>query len=297
MNVADQSAHWNSVSSSWSFLGPPLKPSPEDIQVILEVVARHRLERGGGRYRVVLWGVTPELALMEWPAETDLLAIDHAPQMLESVWPGDVPGFRKATCGEWADTLRLAGGGGLDLIIGDGSLSCVGYPGQYRELASVAAESLRARGLVILRLHAAVEVREKPEQVVEDLLNLQIGNFHVFKFRLAMALQESPEDGVELAEVWSYWKTLEIDEESLSRRTGWDPRVIRTIHLYRGKRDRYSFPTVSEQLRALEPQLEVVEVRIPQYEMGERRPIVVLSKRERACGAEGDTADAGRESD
>ena len=109
---------------------------------------------------------------MAWPDGTELLAIDHSPQMIESVWPGDVPGFRTALRGDWAERMRLSGGS-LDLVIGDGSLSCVRCPEEYRKLTDKAAGSLRAGGLLILRLHASAEVREDPEQVVEDLLNLK----------------------------------------------------------------------------------------------------------------------------
>ena len=277
MDVNDECSHWNRVSNYWAFLGPPLKPGPEDIEVMLSAAARHRASMDGHAYRVVLWGVTPEIAAMAWPGGTELLAIDHAEKMIESVWPGDKPGFRRAVCGKWSETARISGGS-CDLIIGDGSLGCVRYPTEFCELTRAAKESLRKGGLLILRLHAGPEIKEEPAAVVEDLLNLQIDNFHIFKFRFAMALQESPEEGVELHEIWKKWTTLDIDERELAAKTGWDLRVIRTIELYRDREDRYAFPSLNQHLGIFRDHFSLLDIHVPDYEMGSRRPIVVLSR-------------------
>jgi hypothetical protein len=277
MNVSNECSHWNHVSNYWAFLGPPLKPGPEDIEVVQSTVVRHHASVSTDPYRVVLWGVTPELATMAWPAGTELLAIDHAERMIESVWPGDLPGSRRAVCGEWSETARISRGAS-DLIIGDGSLGCVRYPSEFCELTKVAKESLRKGGLLIMRLHAGPEVREEPASVVGDLLNLQIDNFHVFKFRFAMALQESPEEGVELHQILREWKTLDIDERELCAKTGWDLRVIRTIELYKDRKDRYAFPSLNQHLAVFRDHFRLIDIHVPDYEMGSRRPIVVLSR-------------------
>lgn len=137
-----------------------------------------------------------------------------------------------------------------------------------------------------MRLHAGPEIREEPESVLQDLMDLKIGSFHAFKFRFAMALQQTPEEGIELDRIWREWKAVGIDEKQLSSMTDWDLRVIQTIDLYRGKKDRYSFPSLKEHLSILEDNLKLEEVRILDYELGDRRPIVVLSRSEGAPNTE-----------
>ncbi len=277
MSPDNDRTHWNRVSRHWAFLGPPLKPSHQDTDTLLRAIERYRA-RDGGPYRAILWGVTPELATMDWPASTQLLAIDRAEKMIEFVWPGDVPGLRRAVAGEWTETLQIAGGP-CDLILGDGSLNDSRYPSEYKELMQAAWNGLRNSGLVIMRLHVRPETDETPADVAEDLTNRKIESFHVFKFRLAMALQESPETGIELAEIWKGWRSLGIDETELAARTGWDLRVIQTIDLYRDNPNRYSFPTLRQQIEIFRENFKVREVIVPRYEMGDRRPIVVLARR------------------
>jgi len=244
---------------------------------MLRAVVQHRSLAPAGPYRVILWGVTPELALMPWPQGAEILAIDRSELMIQSVWPGDVPGMRRAVCGEWRDTLRISGGG-CDLLIGDGCLGTSCYPDEYVELTEAAADSLRQGALFVMRLHAHPDGKETTQRVVDDLLNLRIGNFHVFKFRLAMSVQESPEAGVELGHVWDRWRSLRIDEEELAKLTGWDPKVIDTINLYHDKKTRYFFPTLNQHLRIFQQRLDVQKIHVPEYEMGERRPIVMLAR-------------------
>ena len=277
-NASQQRTHWNNLSSRWAYLGPPLKPTQQDIDTILETVVHHRSLTPEGLYRVILWGVTPELALMEWPEGAEILAIDRSELMIESVWPGDLPGRRRAVRGEWADTLAVSGGG-CDLLIGDGCLGTSCYPLEYVELTEAARDSLRPGALFVMRLHAHPEEKETVAQLVDDLLNRRIGSFDAFKLRLWMAVQESPEAGVQLGDVWDQWNALGIDEADLACLTGWDPRVIATIKLYRGNNTRYFFPTLNQHLRIFQEKLDVQKIHIPEYEMGERRPIVILTRK------------------
>ena len=279
MSAGHGDTHWNKVSDHWAFLGPPLKPGPEDIDIVLGAIERYRARVAGRPYRAVLWGVTPELASMGWPDETELVAIDRSDRMISLVWPGNVPGVRRAVVGEWSETLRIVGAP-CDLILGDGSLNDSPFPDEYRDLMRAARKCLDEQGLVVMRLHARPESSESVTDVVEDLIALKIGSFHVFKFRLAMALQESPEAGIELSRVWEGWRALGIREKELAERTGWDLRVIHTIDLYRDNPNLYSFPTLAQQLEVFElAGFDAREVIVPSYEMGDRRPIVVLSCR------------------
>jgi hypothetical protein len=224
-----------------------------------------------------MWGVTPELAEAAWPEGLELLAIDRAELMIHAVWPGDVPGRRCAIRGEWADTAALTGGE-LDAIVGDGSLINAAYPGEFRHLLAAARDSLRSGGIVVMRLHAYPDFRETVEDVLADLRGGRIGNFHVFKFRLAMTCRTSPEAGVVIGDIWELWNSLGLSPGELAVNTGWPLPVIRTIDVYRGKQGRYFFPTLEEHLVLFRDYFEVMDVRVPGYEMGERRPMVIMCR-------------------
>ena len=74
--------HWSRHAEQWAQLGPPLRPSPEDIALM-----RRRVLDRGCVGRSILLGVTPEIASMEWPTGTDLLAVDRCMGMVTGVWP------------------------------------------------------------------------------------------------------------------------------------------------------------------------------------------------------------------
>ena len=64
-SLALQARHWN-------LLGPPLRPSRDDVAILEGVVqSLHTAPR------VLLLGVTPELATLAWPAGTELVAVDR----------------------------------------------------------------------------------------------------------------------------------------------------------------------------------------------------------------------------
>ncbi|HXQ40934.1 MAG TPA: hypothetical protein VN821_06695, partial [Candidatus Udaeobacter sp.] len=103
----------------------------------------------------------------------------------------------------------------------------------------------------------------------------EAGGFNAFRFRLAMALQSTPEAGVSLDEIWRLWQRLDCEIEDLSARNGWLPDVVGTIGHSRGNQMRLSFPTRDELVATLEAAgLSLLDSHTPVYEMGERCPIL-----------------------
>jgi hypothetical protein len=269
-----RSTHWNSMARQWQLLGPPLRPCAADI-VVMERAVRAEGERCGV-LRAFLFGVTPEIADMSWPAGAQLLAVDRSPEMLGAVWPGDRPG-RRAVCGDWIETL--AGSAPLDVVIGDGNLTTQVYPDEWERLARTAFEVLSDAGVVIVRCRILPEAPETPEVVYRDLAALRIGSFHAFKLRLAMALQPSPGAGVRLHDIWQAWQDAGIDEQRLHAETGWPLDVIRTINLYRDKPLRLAFPTRAQSLAIFEDGFRLESSFEGSYELGECNPILILRRR------------------
>jgi hypothetical protein len=115
--------------------------------------------------------------------------------------------------------------------------------------------------------------------VVDDLMHGHIGNFHVFKWRLAMALHGSLEEGVRLADIWDTWRAVVPEPEALTARLGWSREIMSTIDNYRDVKSRYTFPTLTEVRAAMSAAFIEVESFFPRYELGDRCPTLVFLPR------------------
>ncbi len=276
MSLADEygRAHWNSTARSWDLYSSPLRPCGEDLTAFLRFINAYSDTPPDAASTALILGVTPEIATMSWPARTVVTGVDKAQEMVTSVWPGDVPGLRHALCDDWFALPRPARP--YDMVIGDGSINALRYPGEMRRLLARLAVLARPRALLILRSFARPAIPESIPALFQTAQTGAAGSFHAFKFRLAMALQSRPEEGVTLDEVWRFWRRLESEVEGLSERCGWRPEVVRTIELFRGKQVRLNFPTLDELIAMLEAEgVSLLDRHLPRYEMGDRCPIMV----------------------
>jgi len=270
------SDHWNQHARQWQWIASPLRPAPDDIACAERAVNDWCGKTCPRVIDAVLLGVTPEIALMQWPAGTRLVAIDHSQAMIDGVWPGDTPG-RTARRAEWV-RLPLPDAS-QHIVIGDGCFSTLLYPAQYRTAVAEMRRILRDGGLLIMRFFTRPEMREPLKSVIDDLVNGRIGNFHVFKWRLAMALHGNSEEGVQLSAIWDAWQAAVSDPEVLADRLRWPREVVRTIDNYRGVPTRYSFPTLAETRAELAAAFVETASFFPRYELGERCPTLVFRPR------------------
>ena len=265
----------NSFGSSppWTFSGPPLRPCPADIATY-ERIVRQFVQ--SPTPKVLMWGVTPEIAEMNWPSGTDFLAIDPSPEAIEQAWPGDVPGERRALCGNWFDQpAQLAK---RHVIIGDGAFSLLKFPDGYLQLAQRARELLTRNGVLILRPFLAAAKGLSTEAIYRLVWERRFGNFDLFKISLAQSLVDANRS-VDSSRVYDSWAGSGISEDALVKATGWPREAIRTMDHFRDQTQRMSFPRLKEFLEILSHDLDVLEVNIPDYEMGDAFPIVAFRKR------------------
>lgn len=230
-----------------------------------------------GSVRALLLGVTPELAGAAWRPDIDLVAIDRCQAMITEVWPGDTA-LRRAECGEWLE-LPLAPHS-RDLVLGDGCFTLLAFPAGYRALAESLRRVLRPGGYLMLRLFCRPPQTEAVEAVFEALLARQIGNFHAFKWRLAMAIQgEDCRRGVALSEIWSTYRARIAEDRELAVHAGFPILEVQTIANYEGVATRYTYSTLEEALEVLSRDFEPIEHWYGSYELAERCPTVVLRRR------------------
>ena len=269
--------HWERHARQWELVGPPLRPSASDTDCFAGIVGQWSADRGQDSRAALLLGVTPEIAHMGWPDNTRLFAADCSAQMIRAVWTMQEQPNRLALCSDWC-TLPLPDQS-VGIVIGDGGFTLLSYPDGYQDLAREIRRVLRDDGLFIVRFFVSVGDMASPEQIHEQLLAGSIGNFHIFKFRLAIALQQSAADGVCVGDVWENWNAQGYDVEELAARLNWQPETIRTIDVYRGMKACYSYPTVGEVEAALSPWFERVVQYNHDYEFGENCPTLVMRPR------------------
>jgi SAM-dependent methyltransferase len=264
---------WEQQSTQWRRMTAPGRPSAPDLafneSIVRDWSGRH------GAPRVLLLGVTPELAGMAWPAGTQLLAVDCCPAMVRNVWPGFPRPGEGGLCADWLN-LPLPRES-RDLVVGDGPFGVLRYADQHRKLVHSVLRVLKNDGLFLARVFIRPDVAESPESVIRDLMAARIGNFHTFKFRLAMALQPDTAQGVRVADVWEFWNRNGPGPEAVAARLGWPLDMIAAIDAYRGQDAIYYFPTVREMQAILAEGFTEVRTWFPSYELGERCPTFVCA--------------------
>lgn len=220
-------------------------------------------------------GVTPELALMSWPANTRLIGIDRNQAMVDNVWPRNrLSESAKAICGDWLSTNLPDDS--IDVVAGDGCFTLLSYTEHYEKFLQEVRRVLKSEGWFIIRLFCRPEQKENPADVYNNLLDGKIGNFHVFKWRLAMALHGTLEEGVVVGEIWDWWNNQNVKVESLANKFGWQKESIETINNYKHSTAHYTFPTFKEISNLISQYFDILAYHHMSYELGERCPLFKL---------------------
>jgi SAM-dependent methyltransferase len=274
-SIAEESKRfWEREWSWWHRIAPPLRPAAQDIGILVRLVAQWCNSHGRERPTALLLGVTPEIACMRWPGGTQLVAVDRSRGMIDNIWSRNAFDDAKVLQGTW--TALPVAAGSCDIATGDGCFSQLPYPQGYDDLTNELARVLKHRGLFAMRAF----VRPQPAESVQDLLSEtkagRISSFHVFKWRLNMALQPHTTAGVRLHDVWTTFMELFGDPATLAAQTNWPFEDVETIHAYRNIDARYTFPTVPELRAKLSTRFTQIACEFPDYEMGERCPTLLF---------------------
>jgi SAM-dependent methyltransferase len=200
------------------------------------------------RIDILSLGVTPEIALHPWAANTCLTAIDASEEMIRLVWPGDNP-VRRAVHGDWLQMPFTDAS--FDLILNDAGLLLMAGAEKLRAAADELRRVLRPDGRVVLRHFAQPSSSESLEALVLAVSQGKLRNFHELKLRLLMALEmETPGTGIRLADAYDGFNLLFADRGLLARQLGCDPGIIATIDRYRRQEARYKFHSLAEMAEA-----------------------------------------------
>jgi SAM-dependent methyltransferase len=225
--------------------------------------------------RALLLGVTPELATMHWPEDTELTAVDQSAEMIEAIWPRRKRTARAEVVRATWQSMPLADSS-VDVVLGDGCFTTLEAVDDYRAVTREVHRVLGPRGEFIHRFFVAPPKRDPLPNVLADLRSARIRGFHAFKWRLAAAVQERFESGVRLGDIWDVWHAEISERGPPPVALGWSHETISTIDAYRGSNARYTFPTLDEVRRSFASSFVEAACHTPTYELGERCPILRL---------------------
>lgn len=266
--------HWAELGQHWARLGPPLRPSQQDVDSYVAAIGCRSNPIAAPR--ALILGVTVEICQLPWPSGTHLLALDRTEAMIHGVWPGK---RSQAVCGDWlAVPLQRRS---RDVVFCDGGVTAVKYPEGTRRLVQSLDHVLVPGGICALRLYVPPSTPESASAVLEDLLAGRIASLNLLKLRLGMALQTDARVGVELGTIWNTIHAAAPDFGELARRTGWGWGHLSAIMAYRNSLVRYYFPTAEQVLAVfaeLAPAFTLQQLRRPSYTLGECCPVIILRK-------------------
>ena len=246
----------------WAGLKPPLRPNAEVVSAVRGAIAGHE-------ERVLLLGVTPELAEIG----STTVAVDMSESMLAVVWPGDT-GTRRAICGNWLNMpLHLRE---FTAVIGDGSFAFMhlaGYVPLFEQLGNL----LLPGAAFAMRCYETPEPCETVAQLRDEMMTgcNRVG-FHAFKWRLAMAIvAQSGNASISVVLIHQVFEREFRDRDALSAASGWSAAQIAEIDWYEGQDSIFSFPTRREILAALPANFSnPCFIASGHYELAERCPIL-----------------------
>jgi hypothetical protein len=228
--------------------------------------------------RALVLGVTPELRSAATGAGSRVVCVDRSPEMIRLIAAGRLPAPGAAACGDWL-ALPLPAKS-VDLALGDGGFTLLAFPGQYDVVCAELRRVLRSPARLVVRCFVQAPVREPVAAVIADLERGRIKSFLVFRWRLAMAMQEDAAAGIVVDRIWNFVSERWPDLDRLADDHGWSREVVHSIEFYRGAAARYSFPTLEEYVALFaRAGFPLVRVDTPDYELGECFPTLVLEKR------------------
>lgn len=271
---APPATHWDTIAQSYFALGSPLMPCAEDTAAMTHFIMQTNAAMGKRGVNALMWGVTPAIANLQWPTGSHLLAVDRSTEMLDQVWPGDIPAQRTSKRAEWLEPKVTPQA--YDVVIGDGSFNCLVYPNQYQQLAAITHRALQPDGTLIVRFFVKPTQPETVHTVFDALMSGQIGSIHAFKWRLFMAVLGEHATNIAVRAVREAWRQANIDHAELLRVTGWPATVLKNFDHYEYSDACYSFPSLTQVQESLSGLFDMHQVYTPTYELGERCPIVAF---------------------
>jgi len=265
VNSAAGDGGWSEFHKRFAVQGLPQIPDEA-------VAGRYRELIAGHDRRVLLLGITRALASLG----DDLTALDFNPAQIERMWPGDAAD-RRAHLGDWRDLEPPPAP--FTAAIGDGSLSTLAWPADYREVLGRVAAALAPGGVLVIRCFLAPDEREPLERVVADVREGRERDCNAARWRVAMAIADR-RGGIAARDFAAAWRHAFPDFAALAGLTGWCLEGMNLIFdTFARSPVRFSFVTREALLETLPASLADARfVPSGDYPLAERCPFLVAER-------------------
>ncbi len=263
--MIDQAEYWRSIAERWRHIGPPLRPSEQDLFAFQSALRASEVRTA------LILGVTPELERLNFPSSSTVYALDRTEGMIRAIWPGSL---KRCVHGSWCEMPFAENV--FDVIFCDGGFHLVERPLAQRNLVSQLARCLKPDGAFVLRLFSQPSTTETSQEVLEDLRSGRISTMNHLKMRLGMAMQRSSEEGVALREIWSTVDNAFPELTTLAQMLNWPLEQVVALNSYRDAPNRYYFSTTEETIAAIcgVGEFRVESISVPTYALGDRCPTI-----------------------
>jgi SAM-dependent methyltransferase len=273
--VSSGAGHWPRIASSWSLVGPPLRPASADLAQFNRAIAHWHADAARPPAALIL-GVTAEFfTALAWPAGTTLAALDGSPDMIAAVWPGP---SELALVGSW--TNMPDEDASRDIILCDGGFGLLSIQDQQRLLEEV-ARVLSPGGVFAVRLFAPMGRTGTLEEVARDLRAHQVASLDQLKLRLWGALQATAASGVRPGDVVAHIHAMSDSGRFLVEQLGWNREHVDRLGVHRDSTAVYHLTDEHGLVGMIGtvPELECLSVARPAYAFGDACPVVTLRRR------------------
>ena len=272
--MTEKLGHWPRIAYSWHLVGPPLRPSPEEIELFERGVSRSA--EGVANLRGLILGVTPELFLLGWPEGAVVRALDASKEMIEAIWPGPKG---SAVLGSW--TSAPIADASQDIIVCDGGFGTLSHPQGQRDLLCEIRRILVPGGVFVVRLFAPAGLTGSLADIAADLDAGSIASLDALKLRLWGVLQENLAKGVRPRDVVAAIEAMAGGLDRLASSQGWSADHVATLKLHRNSNAVYHLTDASGLIRMAQELtgFEPLSVESPDTPFGDCCPVVSLRRR------------------
>ena len=219
--------HWAERSKHWGRSQPPLRPDPDAIRLIQDLI-------GNTNSDILLLGVTRELTL----AFDNVVAVEREPGMISNVWLGDTDS-KRVIHNDWLQVQfpneRFGG------AVGDGSINQVAFPHDQLQLLDRILDWLEPGGTFACRMYTRPDTPITLDDLRREGLNPTI-NWSAYRRMLSMYLAEIEGQTIHTRNITAVFDELFPDRTILP----WTQQELEMIDTYATSKLQSCLPTRKE---------------------------------------------------
>lgn len=270
-NMADNK--WGSEEDMWPTVLPPFRPGEEDLATLRQACPPELLQNDATP-RILVLGVTSALVNADWPAGSEIHAVDFDPDMIRTLWT-DRAGTQ-CHCEHWQDMSFPDAH--FDLVVGDCSFNALPAMADYDDVLTEVSRVMRPSAPLICRFFLQTE----PPLTLDRLAagtNGPFADYRTIARRMLILLSSALPDGTahmsdigdrireQFGDVDEFFAALELSDEDLER-----------IRMVMQHDTRLNFPNRQQVLDLFGMRFSQIDIFEPDYDCGSFCPTIRFTR-------------------